>query len=299
MGFLPVELLKAGSVAKVVDSALLNRLGIQVARSVVAHGIYATRGVKLRGAATPEQLQTLEQDGIVTIENFLPAERFEALKKEALDLLRTGRPSVYKHGCNQLTQRTVCQKDEAPLLKALADDPRLRDLFDWGERMTVDFAATLEAVEELAQGPGEETDLETQLHSDIFFHTHKGWLYLEDVVPENAPFVYVKGSHRMPFDRLRWEYEDSVAGNRKSRRITAEEMQSRGLTETVFEAKANTLVVANVCGYHRRLRGVPGHARYGVHFSHRRNPFLPRLLGDPNKLPGLTLARKVKQSLGN
>jgi hypothetical protein len=79
----------------------------------------------------------------------------------------------------------------------------------------------------------------------------------------------------------------------KSRRVTPEELESRGLEETVFTVKANTLVVANVCGYHRRLKGVPGRRRLGVHFSHRRNPFLPRVLGSPNRLPGVSLLRKL------
>lgn len=291
---LPIELLKTASVAKYVRSPLLNRMGVQVARTMLAHGIHSTRRVPLRAAATPEQLAALDEDGIVVIPDFLPASRFDEVRRQAGELLQAEGPAtVYQHGPNRLVMRTVAE-GEASAVRSLTDHPVVRDLFDWGERMTVDFNDMHFAVEELRQGPGDAKDLETDLHSDIFFNTHKGWLYLGDVTPENAPFVYVKGSHRLGLDLLRYEYEYSLTGNPKSRRVTREELERRGLVETVFEARANTLVIANVCGYHRRLRGVPGGVRRGVHFSHRRNPFLPRFAGNPNKLPGMDLLRKLR-----
>lgn len=294
MASLPFELIRTVTAAKVVDSAVLNRLGIQVLRSVVAHQIHDLRTVPLRGAASKEQLDALERDGVVMIEDFLSPDRFAAIKAEAQRLLAAGGGRVHQHGCNRVHQRSVMPQDDVPELWRLREDPLIRDLFDFGERLSVDFDDALFAAEELVQGDGAEKDLETDLHTDIFFDTHKGWLYLSDVSEEDAPFVYVKGSHKMPHERLRYEYEYSCSGLRKSRRVTAQELKNRGLEETVFTVKANTLVIANVCGYHRRLKGVPGRRRLGVHFSHRRNPFLPRALGSPNRLPGVSLLRKLR-----
>lgn len=280
MGLLPVELLRAGSMAKVLDHGLLNRLGIQVARAMVAHEIHSLRRVHLRGAATAEQLETFDRDGIIAIENFLPADRFAALKREALSLRGPDGASVHQHGPNILIQRSLTDLGNLPELSRFFEEPVLLDLFEFGERAPVDLKLGLRAVEELIQGPDEGKDPETDLHTDIFFPTHKGWLYLDDVVQDNAPFVYVKGSHRMQRERLPYEYGYSCSGDRRSRRITPEEVERRGLTETVFELPANTLVVANVCGYHRRVRGRPGQSRLGLHMSLRRNPFLPRFV-DP------------------
>ena len=294
MSWLPIELLKAASMDKVVNSRLLNRAGIQVARTIIAHGIHGSRSVPLRGAASAAQLEALDRDGIVAIPDFLPEDVFRAVKDEALGLLGTGKPIIYNHGPNLLHVRSVSTEDAVPALRQLANHPVLRDLFDWGERMTVDFRDIHFAVEALFQGEGEAKDLETELHSDIFFHTHKGWLYVDDVTEDNAPFVYVKGSHLIPRERLRFEYEHSCSGDLKSRRVTREECEARGLVETVCLAKANTLVVANVCGYHRRLKGVAGRRRCGVHFSHRRNPFLPRAIGAPGRLPGADFLRRVR-----
>ena len=78
--------------------------------------------------------------------------------------------------------------------------------------------------------------------------------------------------------RLSYEYAASCERSHSSRRVDRDELDRRGQRETVFLVPANTLVVANTCGYHRRTRGNPGETRTGVHMSHRRNPFLPRAL---------------------
>ena len=56
---------------KTVPSPLLNRLGLQVFRTITAHGLY-----RLRRPAIPHpysgHIAALRRDGIVMIENFLP-----------------------------------------------------------------------------------------------------------------------------------------------------------------------------------------------------------------------------------
>ncbi len=111
------------------------------------------------------------------------------------------------------------------------------------------------------------------MHSDIFFNTHKAWLYLRDVDTEIGPLVFVKGSHRLSLGQLGYLYQESVSRAKGSRRITPDELERLGLEETVLVCKANTLVIANTCGYHRRLRGEPGRERLALHWSVRLNPF--------------------------
>ena len=271
---LAMGLLRVPTAAKVVDSALLNRLGVQVLRAAVAHRIHDAREVPLRGAASDAQLATLDDEGVLAIEGFLPASTFAAVREAGLELLAQPEPTVHRHGRNRVLQHKVGA--DAGALDLLFDHPVVRDLFDWGERVKVDFARGLRAVEELRQGEEAGGDPETELHSDIFFPTHKAWLYLDDVTRASAPFVYVKGSHKMPVARLSYEYRDSCSGNLRSRRVSKAELERRDMVESAFEVPANTFVIANTCGYHRRLMGSPGARRRGVHMSHRRNPFLPR-----------------------
>jgi hypothetical protein len=275
VGLMPIELLRAGTSAKFVEHDLLNRMGIQVARALVAHKLHDRRRVRLRGAATARQLRALDEDGIIVIENFLPGERLSRLKEEALRLVRDGTGRVHRHGPTRVIHRSFGGLDDGLELSRFFEDPVLLDLFDSGERAFAGLDRRLRAVEEVIQGEGSEKDPETELHTDIFFPTHKGWLYLDDVRAENAPLVYVKGSHRMGRERLSYEYGYSCSKDRRSRRITEDEFERRGLVESVLEVPANTLVVANVCGYHRRQRGVAGKTRTAIIMSCRRNPFLP------------------------
>ncbi|HYE73615.1 MAG TPA: hypothetical protein VEF04_09790, partial [Blastocatellia bacterium] len=129
-------------------------------------------------------------------------------------------------------------------------------------------------IERLSQGPiNPQQDPESVLHSDIFFNSHKSWLYLTDVELEHGPLVFVKRSHRLSLKQLKFVYQESCHENRGSRRITQDELKSLGLEETVFTCPKNTLVIANTLGYHRRLRGEPGRVRYALHMQLRTNPF--------------------------
>ena len=94
----------------------------------------------------------------------------------------------------------------------------------------------------------------------------------------NGPLVYVKGSHRAIPARLSFVYRDSwMRGpeSNPSRRISPEEQAAMNVQETVVTCPANTLVVMNACGYHRRLPGEPGRTRRALHLSMRANPFAP------------------------
>jgi hypothetical protein len=99
-------------------------------------------------------------------------------------------------------------------------------------------------------------------------------VFIKDVVPDDGPFVYVKGSHTITIPRLKWVYKDSLVENSKpSRRISEEEMKQSDLLETVVSCPKNTLVVANTHGFHRRYVGVPMRDRLTISFSVRVTPF--------------------------
>ena len=116
-------------------------------------------------------------------------------------------------------------------------------------------------------------DGQTDLHIDAPFNTHKLWLYLDDVTPDHAPFVYVPMSHKLDWVRLRGDYLESIGKNFGSRKIGDEEVLRRGLETVVVTCPRNTLVLANTCGYHGRAVGAPGATRRSLHMMFRSNPF--------------------------
>lgn len=281
MGLKDSALVQTFTGAKLVNNRLLNRMGLQVARTYAARWLYNLRPTPI-DSANRSQIQSylnqLRREGMVVIENFFPADDFRELKAECLELLAQNEDRLTKkmHGPTEYSIAPIKDFPEArqTYINKFYADPRLFALMQAAEKTRFKMARAHRAVERVRQG--KETTLgdpETELHSDIFFHTHKAWLYLTDVHPQDAPLVYVKGSHRLTAAQAKHIYQHSCNPTTPSRRVTADELKAMGWQEMALECKQNTLVVANVCGYHRRSVGQPGGERISLHCSIRLQPF--------------------------
>jgi hypothetical protein len=219
----------------------------------------------------------LVRNGIVLIEDFLQPSLFAAVEREADELMATTNPTWVVHsGTTEVRRHSLAHVDPVrfPQLEQWRNGQRLVELAAAAERRSYPKGWDGSAlVERLTLGDDSEPDGNTELHIDTFFDTHKLWLYLDDVSETNAAFVYVPGSHVLDRVRLRYEYLESNTTNRKSRRVSEEEVRSRGLEPLVFACRRNTLVLANTCGYHARSAGEPGASRRSLHKEYRYNPF--------------------------
>ncbi len=277
-----IETARVLSASKIIDSKLLNVLGVQVIRTVAAKTIHRMRRFPVPNELR-DQVKAIRKEGIVVIKDFLSEEQFTDLREECFRLFEAEDVPrvVHDHGAAKLEQVNLLEitgRQDYPQVFSLLEHPRLRDLICIAEKRNVDFLKAHATLERLTQLRAEEEDREADLHVDTFFNTHKGWLYLDDVEIENSPFVYVPGSHRLSLDRLRRTYWESLDPNHRSRRIHSEELEEHGHSEEVYSCPVNTLVVANTCGYHRRYQGTPGRKRIALHFSFRSNPFFPSSL---------------------
>ncbi len=130
-------------------------------------------------------------------------------------------------------------------------------------------------IEYLLQGSEEKEDIETQIHSDVFYSSYKAWLYLNDISMEHGPLTYFMRSRNNDRFKMKYEYENSIKEvPDRSRRITEEELKARNLEETVMNVNENTFVMADINGYHRRLKGQEGKERLAIIFRERGTPFL-------------------------
>jgi len=136
----------------------------------------------------------------------------------------------------------------------------------------------------LADPSDGEADPQTVLHADTFHATAKAWLFLDDVGEDDGPFAYVPGSHRVTPQRLTWEREQSVSAARSpdrmhsegSLRATGSDLGAMGLPPPVRMAvPANTLIVADTSGFHRRSSSPRTTRRVELYATLRRTPFLP------------------------
>lgn len=108
------------------------------------------------------------------------------------------------------------------------------------------------------------------LNSDIYYHADvpypgvKAFYYLSDTDEENGALIYAKGSHKLTLKRLALEYRKSIefAGNIKREEgdktgrawhcLSREEERHEGIRGTSMAGKANSIVIFNVMGFHRR-----------------------------------------------
>jgi hypothetical protein len=294
---IPVWLLQVFHVTKsfeenpLLGSPLLNRLGLHVARVVLAHGVMHFRTLLLSPLVTAEDRAAFRRDGFLVKRDFLPPETFAALVREVRQF-----DGAEARECVQgdtVNRRTPLDPETLHGLPAccelLQQDRTCRRLLQW-------TAATLRPpfvfVEQLfhAHRQDDRPDPQKHLHSDTFHPTMKGWLFLEDVPAEKGPFSYVARSHRLTFPRLRWEYRQSIAGRRLpdrysrkgSLRLNETDRVALGLPEpTVMAVPGNTLVIANTFGFHARGSAPDGSTRLALYADSRTNPFVP--------LPGIDL----------
>jgi hypothetical protein len=264
---------------KVVDSKLFNVLGAQVFRTIAARSIYNARRADV-SEPVRAKLDELGRDGIVVWPDFLPRDHFENVRRECVELAMSHDQILDRESGPTTIQALHVRKVEDHLLpnilKFLADQ-RLQELFEGAERRPLGPLSKFAKIEHVTQGvPDKLEDPQSQHHSDTFFTCHKAWFYVSDVTMRDGPLTFIKGSHKLTPRRLQYIYQDSCTRTEESdpsRRVTADEMAEVRDRKMILTCPRNTLVIANVCGYHSRLQGEPGAERWAVQLGVRVDPF--------------------------
>ena len=125
-------------------------------------------------------------------------------------------------------------------------------------------------------------DLQKDLHRDSCFQKMKYWYFLDPVGEDDGPFVYVPGSHRLTKQRRDWEAaqtrQQCATGHLldRSYRISPKELAGLGLPcPQAMTVAANTLVIADTFGFHRRGDAKPGTSRLAIYGQKKPWPFAP------------------------
>src|SRR4051812_44163835 len=98
---------------KTVKSPLLNRLGMQVIRTMAARSIYKL-GPAPSHSINRQQVAELRREGAITIGDFLPPEQFEQVQAEAAAYLQSHESELHviQHGPNQVRKIVLTGKPE-------------------------------------------------------------------------------------------------------------------------------------------------------------------------------------------
>jgi len=127
-----------------------------------------------------------------------------------------------------------------------------------------------------------EKDHQKLIHLDTYFPAIKFWWFPEAVTKANGPLCYVKNSCYADEKLQMWYYKQSVDVCEKSYeswrgkdhtegsfRVSEEELAELGLELQPIEVQADTLVIANVAGFHSRGDATEEHTRNSIHGSIR------------------------------
>jgi hypothetical protein len=266
----------------IIGSRRLNRWGLHTFRMRLAQAMTQWRWLFMGHLMSPELRRNYREQGYITIENFLPPDEFTKLRDEILNFdgdlrrMKQGDTLTFQ---GLLDDQTACRM---PAYQRLISDRRFRGIMMYGGstfKLPMFFAHCVRnGVESGTPDPQKD------FHSDTFHPTMKAWLFLDDVDESIGPFNYVPGSHRPSPQRLKWDYENSIAGGklsnryaqRGSLRISPENLKPLGFAEPVaMTVPANTLVMADTHGFHRRGDAEPGASRLAVYAYSRSNPFNP------------------------
>ncbi|WP_395337214.1 phytanoyl-CoA dioxygenase family protein [Novosphingobium sp. BL-8H] len=300
----PIWVIQLGTGAKsfldnpLIGSRRLNRLGLHRVRVKLAGALCAWRRRRLARHVRADWREAFDRDGFVAISDFVPPETFAALRRAILDYRGQAREM---HQGDAVTRRLAIDPGmlaAIPELRQQLDRADLQALFHYVAGFRI---APLHYIQTIVTHH-EETHVDPQeaLHADAFHSSLKAWLFLNPVAPDEAPFTYVRGSHRLTPERMEWEYRRSLVDPREmprltgrgSPRVSSEDLAAMRLGEgEPLAVPGNTLVVADTIGFHARGASVRPVERVEIWSYARRNPFVPWLGGDLLSLPGIAERR--------
>lgn len=277
----------------IIGSRRLNERGLHRARVAAAERMARLRRARLRDVPEADRA-AYDRDGFVIKENFLPPEVFERVREEVFGQPHPAREMRQGRTVTRMIPLTERARSRMPETVGAARDPALNRLAGYVAGRSgapIHFIQTV-----IAEASGRPADPQTALHADTFHSTSKFWLFLQDVGPEDGPFMFAPGSHKLTPERLAWEYEQSLTAKEAARahhsfgsfRVGPEEMERFGYRPPQsVPVKANTLVVADTYGFHARTPSSKPTVRVEIHGHLRRNPFPPWNGLDIQALPGV------------
>lgn len=218
--------------------------------------------------------------GLIRIRDFLvrARERYADLPKRIAEEIRRVRPGDGKREDSLVTSTP---QDSASRVCAGAMWPAISGLFTAHHaEVARKFYANL-YLQHLFNTP-DDNDEQKVFHSDTFFPAIKWWYFPHSVGEKDGPLMYVPNSpvltpqllawHQAQVDSIKagaveaWRGRGHVEG---SLRINDDELAALGLKGEAVTVDADTLVIANVFGFHRRGDTAKPTHRLALHGSIR------------------------------
>jgi len=265
----------------VIGNCDLNKRGLHLFRLAAAILIDYRRRATL-GYLSSDITRVFSKSGFLLFHNFLEPDQIHMVKNEI-----SGIPNAENKTKETLVFGTA-GSDKLLSTMALHQDVKLLEILAIASGMAMDRelhshianSAFIQTVVHQNRG----RDVQKNMHRDTFHPAFKWWLFLNNTYMETGPFVYGPGSNRLTPERMAWEYRQSVDVTNKhlnndsydyghkegSFRANEDDMAELNIVAQPIEVPSNTLVIANVQGFHCRGDAPPGTQRRSLHGSIRR-----------------------------
>ncbi|BBE74730.1 phytanoyl-CoA dioxygenase family protein [Oharaeibacter diazotrophicus] len=282
----------------------LNARGLHRERVALAWRMAERRRAAIASRVAPEHRRQFDENGFVVVENYLPDDVFARM---VASLRTTALPAREMRQGETVTRMIPLGPSVLARLPEVRGVVRDREI-----GAAIRYAASTAGppvwfVQTVIAEPGRgRPDPQCDVHADTFHPTAKMWLFLQDVGPDDGPFRYVPGSHRLTPARLDWEYRTSLTARDDPRlhhahgsfRVRPDELAAMGFPEPrVMTVRANTLVIADTFGFHARTPSPKPTLRMELHAYLRLAPFSPFAWPGVRALPGVS-ARQLDLYLG-
>ena len=173
-----------------------------------------------------------------------------------------------------------------PAIKKFAKNKKLIRIIAAAEGVkVVDQFSKLDLETTKFGDPSRDNDLNVPFHADVHFHSHKILFYINDVKLDGGPFIYCKNSHKNNFDRLLFELMRGQLKDSHEETWRIQKHLDKNFFRKYFQklkkqeykvaCPANTLVIANVHGFHKRGESISGVERSLIRIPFRYNPLGP------------------------
>ncbi len=262
----------------IIGSLFLNRCGLHIGRILITHAITHLKYLALAPLVSAEQRKQYREEGILIIPDFLESDTFELACKEIQSY--NGTIQRFVQGGTATDRVRLCKQHQKdfPVCTSLLKENALANLMRYSGATLAPPLFYIQVIRH--HFIKAKRDPQKQLHSDTFHPTMKSWLFLKDVTLDTGPFTYVKGSHKLTWSRLKWEYKKSLE-NSKSKvggafRASPSELNTYFMGKpTPILVPENTLVIVNTFGLHCRGEASGPQSRFEIWFHSRTNPFNP------------------------
>lgn len=283
---------------RVIGSKWMNRKGLHVNRMRLAHAMAWGRRNRLAPKMDRARKAQFDENGFILVPDYLQQSEFEQLQACVYD--RSAPAREMPQG-DTITRRIAIDDQylrQAPIIRKILSSPAWTIMMHYVSSYRIEPLYYVQTI--LKSDVTAERDPQTNLHCDTFHPTMKAWFFLHDVAENEGPFMYVPGSHKLSAERLAWEQARSIAApegvdflsSRGSMRIDEAELAQLNLPPPrKFAVKANTLIIADTCGFHARSPSSGANKRIEIWAYSRRNPFLPWLGGDLLSMKSLAYKR--------